>query len=105
MSEAPSLKHAVAIGASLIVVAFASVAAMSAMAKAAGGVPAPVMVFFQSAISFALVSVHQLAETEPASRVLCRHASANRIAAFNYSVVVFSGLIGWVVWKDTPGWV
>ena len=31
-----------------------------------------------------------------------RHASAGRIAPFNYSVVVFSGLIGWIVWKDTP---
>jgi drug/metabolite transporter (DMT)-like permease len=31
-----------------------------------------------------------------------RHASAGRIAPFNYSVVVFSGLIGWFVWKNTP---
>lgn len=31
-----------------------------------------------------------------------RHASAGRIAPFNYSVVVFSGLIGWLVWKNTP---
>ena len=32
-----------------------------------------------------------------------RHASAERIAPFNYSVVVFSGLIGWLVWHNTPG--
>ncbi len=31
-----------------------------------------------------------------------RHASAGRIAPFNYSVVVFSGLIGWLLWKDAP---
>lgn len=31
-----------------------------------------------------------------------QHASAGRIAPFNYSVVVFSGLIGWLVWKNTP---
>ncbi len=31
-----------------------------------------------------------------------RHASAGRIAPFNYSVVVFSGLIGWWIWKNTP---
>jgi drug/metabolite transporter (DMT)-like permease len=31
-----------------------------------------------------------------------RQASAGRIAPFNYSVVVFSGLIGWLVWKNTP---
>jgi drug/metabolite transporter (DMT)-like permease len=263
----PSVEPSVPIGASLVVVAFACVAAMSALAKAAAGVPAPVMAFFQSAISlaifapwalrkgvraletqrlplhllragggvasqvlmfvavkrlplvnavllansaplfipligwawlkttvrapvlvglglgfvgvvlvlrpgvklfsdpvalvalaaagfsaFALVSVNQLSETEPASRVLFYYfllssaasapfalwtwtplegaqwgllggigalmsasqflileayerASASRIAAFNYSVVVFSGLIGWAVWKDTPGWL
>ncbi|HET9088633.1 MAG TPA: DMT family transporter [Acidobacteriaceae bacterium] len=32
-----------------------------------------------------------------------RHASAGRIAPFNYSVVIFSGLIGWIVWKNEPG--
>lgn len=32
-----------------------------------------------------------------------RHASAARIAPFNYSVVVFSGLIGWVFWNNRPG--
>lgn len=32
-----------------------------------------------------------------------RYASAERIAPFNYSVVVFSGLIGWLVWKEVPG--
>jgi len=31
-----------------------------------------------------------------------RQASAGRIAPFNYSVVVFSGFIGWLVWKNTP---
>jgi drug/metabolite transporter (DMT)-like permease len=31
-----------------------------------------------------------------------RHAEAARIAPFNYSVVVFSGLIGWVFWHDRP---
>jgi drug/metabolite transporter (DMT)-like permease len=31
-----------------------------------------------------------------------RQASAERIAPFNYSVVVFSGLIGWLVWKNAP---
>jgi drug/metabolite transporter (DMT)-like permease len=32
-----------------------------------------------------------------------RHAKPERIAPFNYSVVIFSGLIGWIIWKDTPG--
>lgn len=32
------------------------------------------------------------------------HATASQIAPFNYSVVVFSGLFGWVLWKDVPGW-
>lgn len=31
-----------------------------------------------------------------------QHATAGRIAPFNYSVVIFSGLIGWVVWNNTP---
>ncbi|MEO6829253.1 MAG: DMT family transporter [Acidobacteriaceae bacterium] len=31
-----------------------------------------------------------------------RQASAGRIAPFNYSVVVFSGLIGWLVWNNKP---
>lgn len=31
-----------------------------------------------------------------------RRASAGRIAPFNYSVVVFSGLIGWIVWRNAP---
>jgi drug/metabolite transporter (DMT)-like permease len=34
-----------------------------------------------------------------------RRAPPVRIAPFNYSVVVFSGLIGWLVWKNTPGWL
>jgi drug/metabolite transporter (DMT)-like permease len=31
-----------------------------------------------------------------------RHAHPGRIAPFNYSVVIFSGLIGWIVWHDRP---
>jgi drug/metabolite transporter (DMT)-like permease len=31
-----------------------------------------------------------------------RHATAGRIAPFNYSVVIFSGLIGWVVFHNRP---
>ena len=34
-----------------------------------------------------------------------RHAKPERIAPFNYSVVVFSGLIGWIVWHATPTWL
>lgn len=30
------------------------------------------------------------------------HAPPERLAPFNYSVVVFSALIGWVVWHETP---
>jgi drug/metabolite transporter (DMT)-like permease len=30
------------------------------------------------------------------------HASSARIAPFNYSVVIFSGLIGWIVWHHRP---
>ena len=29
-----------------------------------------------------------------------QHATASQIAPFNYSVVIFSGLIGWIVWRD-----
>jgi drug/metabolite transporter (DMT)-like permease len=29
-----------------------------------------------------------------------RHASAAQLAPFNYSVVVFSGVIGWIVWHE-----
>jgi drug/metabolite transporter (DMT)-like permease len=32
-----------------------------------------------------------------------QHATAERIAPFNYSVVIFSGLIGWLVWHNRPG--
>ena len=100
--------------------------------------------------AFALVSVNQLSESEPARRILFyyflfssiaaapfailewhaptgrewlflagigltmaasqvliilayQHASPSRIAPFNYIVVIFSGLIGWVVWHNTPG--
>ncbi len=31
-----------------------------------------------------------------------KQASAERIAPFNYTVVIFSGLIGWVVWNNRP---
>jgi drug/metabolite transporter (DMT)-like permease len=31
-----------------------------------------------------------------------RYAKPGRIAPFNYSVVVFSGLIGWIIWHDRP---
>jgi drug/metabolite transporter (DMT)-like permease len=31
-----------------------------------------------------------------------QHAKPGRIAPFNYSVVVFSGIIGWIVWHNTP---
>jgi drug/metabolite transporter (DMT)-like permease len=31
-----------------------------------------------------------------------RYAKPGRIAPFNYSVVVFSGLIGWIAWHDRP---
>lgn len=31
-----------------------------------------------------------------------QHASAQRLASFNYSVVIFSGLIGWIVWNHVP---
>jgi len=34
-----------------------------------------------------------------------QHASASQIAPFNFSVVIFSGLIGWIVWGTTLGWV
>lgn len=100
--------------------------------------------------AFALVSVNQLSDTEPARRILFyyflfssaaaapfailkwkdptsrewlllvgigmtmalsqwliifayKQASAEQIAPFNYTVVIFSGLIGWIVWHDRPG--
>jgi drug/metabolite transporter (DMT)-like permease len=34
-----------------------------------------------------------------------QHATASQIAPFNYSVVIFSGLIGWAVWHNTLDWV
>ena len=34
-----------------------------------------------------------------------QHATASQIAPFNYSVVIFSGLIGWVVWHTTLDWI
>ncbi len=37
--------------------------------------------------------------------IICAYqcATAERLAPFNYSVVVFSGLIGWLVWGSVPG--
>ena len=34
-----------------------------------------------------------------------QHATASQIAPFNYSVVIFSGVIGWAVWDNTLGWI
>jgi drug/metabolite transporter (DMT)-like permease len=34
-----------------------------------------------------------------------QHATASQIAPFNYSVVIFSGLIGWAVWQEPLGWI
>jgi drug/metabolite transporter (DMT)-like permease len=34
-----------------------------------------------------------------------QHATASQIAPFNYSVVVFSGLIGWLVWHEPLDWI
>lgn len=34
-----------------------------------------------------------------------QHATASQIAPFNYSVVIFSGLIGWAVWHTTLDWI
>jgi drug/metabolite transporter (DMT)-like permease len=31
-----------------------------------------------------------------------RHANASRLAPLNYSVVIFSGLIGWILWDQVP---
>jgi drug/metabolite transporter (DMT)-like permease len=31
-----------------------------------------------------------------------RHSSASQVAPFNYSVVIFSGLLGWIFWNDHP---
>ena len=33
------------------------------------------------------------------------HATASQIAPFNYSVVIFSGLIGWIVWHNELDWL
>jgi drug/metabolite transporter (DMT)-like permease len=32
-----------------------------------------------------------------------QRAAPSQIAPFNYSVVIFSGLIGWIVWHNAPG--
>lgn len=34
-----------------------------------------------------------------------QHATASQIAPFNYSVVIFSGLIGWIVWHTALDWL
>jgi len=34
-----------------------------------------------------------------------QHATASQISPFNYTVVIFSGLIGWLVWGTTLDWV
>jgi drug/metabolite transporter (DMT)-like permease len=34
-----------------------------------------------------------------------QHATASQIAPFNYSVVIFSGLIGWRVWQEPLDWI
>jgi len=112
----------------------------------------PVALFALAAAAcsaLALVAVHQLSKTEPAVRLLFyyflfsslatapfavwqwgspsarawlllggvgltmalsqllivlayRHATPERIAPFNYTVVIFSGLIGWIGWHDQP---
>ena len=33
------------------------------------------------------------------------HATVSQIAPFNYSVVIFSGLIGWAIWNTTLDWI
>ena len=34
-----------------------------------------------------------------------QHASAAEISPFNYTVVVFSGLLGWIFFHDVPDWI
>jgi drug/metabolite transporter (DMT)-like permease len=34
-----------------------------------------------------------------------RHASAAAISPFNYTVVIFSGLLGWILFGNVPDWV
>jgi drug/metabolite transporter (DMT)-like permease len=34
-----------------------------------------------------------------------QNATASQIAPFNYSVVIFSGLLGWIVWNNTLDWI
>ena len=36
--------------------------------------------------------------------VAYRYASATELSPFNYSVVVFSGVLGWLVFGSVPGW-
>ena len=33
------------------------------------------------------------------------HATASQLAPFNYSVVIFSGLIGWIAWHNDLDWL
>ncbi len=34
-----------------------------------------------------------------------QHATASQIAPFNYSVVIFSGLLGWIFWHNALDWI
>jgi len=34
-----------------------------------------------------------------------QHATASQIAPFNYSVVIFSGIIGWIIWGNVLDWI
>jgi drug/metabolite transporter (DMT)-like permease len=34
-----------------------------------------------------------------------RHASADQISPFNYTVVIFSGLLGWIFFGNVPDWL
>jgi drug/metabolite transporter (DMT)-like permease len=34
-----------------------------------------------------------------------RHASASEISPFNYTVVIFSGILGWLFWGTAIGWL
>ncbi len=36
--------------------------------------------------------------------VAYRYGSASQLSPFNYSVVVFSGLLGWIVFGTVPAW-
>lgn len=34
-----------------------------------------------------------------------QHASAAEISPFSYTVVIFSGLLGWIFFHDVPVWI